>query len=310
MTKKPKTAFNFIDFMTNYSSEQNCIKLLEDSRWKGIPVCIHCQHDKVYRLKDQKTLKCAKCRKRFTARQGTIFEESPLPLSKWFYAIYVFSNHKKGISSCQLAKDLGVTQKTAWFMLGRIRYAMKSKSFTKQLEGTVEADETYIGGKPRKSDGKVKRGRGSEKKTPVFGMLERDGDVIMLPVEHVDKKTLQSCINDNVAEDSTVMTDEWGAYNGLASYYFHEVINHADQEYVRGNIHVNGMEGVWSQLKRGIGGIYHHASRKHLHRYCDEFAFRHNTSDENDKDRFILTIGKIETRLTYNNLIKPVKHNG
>lgn len=295
---------SFLEFLQIYSSEEKCLELLEQIRWNGKPVCVHCDSEKVYRLKGGKLFKCGQCRERFSARQGTIFEESKLPLSKWFYAIYVFINHKKGISSHQLGRDINVTQKTAWFLLGRIRYAISSKSFKKPLEGTVEADETYVGGKPRKGDDKEhKRGRGT-KKTPVFGMVERGGDVVATPVEKVDRKTLQAEIKKNVVSGSTVLTDELKSYIGLSANYDHQTVSHGTGEFARNGVHVNTLEGFWSHLKRGIYGVYHHASKKHLHRYANEFAFRFNSRLSCDPDRFTFTLSQIHGRLTYENLIE------
>jgi transposase-like protein len=246
-----------------------------------------------------KLLKCADCRKQFSVRVGTIFEDSALPLQKWFYAIYIFSAHKKGISSCQLGKDISVRQATAWHMLHRIRESMRPKENTVQLKNIVEADETYVGGK-----GHGKRGRGAENKTPVFGMLERHGDVRTMPVERVNGQTLKGLIRKNVALDSTIMTDEWTPYNGLGKEFSsHEVVNHGRKEYVRANIHVNNIENFWSLLKRGIFGIYHHVSPEHLSRYCDEFQFRYNSRKDEDKLRFTTMLEHCEGRLMYKTLV-------
>lgn len=287
-----------------YGDEVNCLKALEAIRWGKHPSCPDCGDKKCYRLKGGKLLKCAKCYRIYSAKVGTIFEDSPLPLVKWFWAIYIFSNHKKGISSHQLAKDLGVTQKTAWFMLGRIRYAMKVLSFDKPLEGIVEADETYIGGRTRrKGDPPRKHGRGSENLTPVFGLVERGGNVIAKPVKRVNGATLQGEINARVKAGSTIMTDEFSSYNGLSKNFTHETVNHSAQEYARGFAHVNNAENFWSMLKRGIVGIYHHVSDEHLHRYCDEFVYRQNTRRTTDAERFGKTLGQMNgRRLTYKQL--------
>ena len=253
----------------------------------------------LFRSKDGKTYFCAKCRKPFSVKVGTIFEDSPLSLQRWFFAIYLMSAHKKGISSCQLARDLDVTQKTAWFMTQRIRYAMKTKSLLKPLKGTIEADETYIGGKMKGG----KRGRGSENKTPVFGMVARGGKVRSIPVADVKRSTLQPIIKQNVEQGSTVITDELHTYDNLSEDFAHETINHNQKEYVRGEIHTQNIENFWSLLKRGILGIYHHVSEDHLHRYCDEFSYRYNSRKTEDTDRFISMLGQCEGRLTYETLI-------
>lgn len=210
--------------------------------------------------------------------------------------------HKKGISSLQLSRDIGVTQKSAWFMTQRIRLAMKNKSLFKPLSNIVECDETYIGGKKIRNS---KRGRGAEHKTPVFGMVERQGEIFTIPVENCKKKTLQTIINDKVDKNARIMTDEWLAYKGLnKNYKMHNIVNHSRKEYVNGDIHVNTIEGFWSLLKRGIVGIYHSVSPKHLHRYCNEFNFRYNTKELKDNSRFTNMLNVCEGRLTYNELIR------
>ncbi len=306
--KKTKDSFsNVLQFIQLASNENNCMKLLEQSRWHGKPVCAFCNStEKIYKLKRKHYYRCGKCLKFFNARKGTIFEESQIPLSKWFYAIYIFSNHKKGISSHQLARDLSVTQKTAWFMLGRIREAMRTKTNMQKLYGVIEADETYVGGKPRKGDKKErKRGRGTEK-TPVFGMIEREGKVCAMPVKKVNAKTLKGKIKENVEKGSIILTDEWKAYKGIDKNdeYEHYSVNHGQGEFDNNGINVNSMENFWSQMKRGIFGIYHHASKKHLSRYTDEFTFRYNTKGNSENERFNTTLEKVNGRLTYKQLIK------
>ena len=291
---------NLLDVAKRFPTEESCREYLEQIRWNGKPVCVHCGNtEKIYRIKNNTLLKCSACKKNFSVKVGTIFEDSHIELQKWFFAMFIHSAHKKGISSCQLAKDITVTQKTAWFMLQRIRLAMETKSFMKPLSGIVEADETYVGGKYA-----GKRGRGSENKTPVFGLVERKGDVRTQPVKRVNKETLQGIIRDSVVPATTIMTDEWLAYRGLSDTYTHKVINHGKKEYANGNIHVNTMENFWSLLKRGIFGIYHHVSDKHLYRYCNEFGFRHNSREITDANRFEITVSQSEgKRLMYKNLI-------
>ncbi|MFZ1978151.1 MAG: IS1595 family transposase [Bacteroidota bacterium] len=291
---------NLLEVEKCFPTEQSCIDYLIHTRWNDKPVCVHCGSSrKIYRINGGKLLKCADCRKQFSIKVGTIFEDSPLPLQKWFFATYIFSAHKKGISSCQLGRDINVRQATAWHMLHRIRESMRPKVAKSQLKNIVEADETYVGGK-----GHGKRGRGAESKTPVFGMIERQGDVRTMPVERVNAETLKGLIRKNVDLSSTIMTDEWKAYTGLEKEFSgHDVVNHGRKEYVRGNIHVNNIENFWSLLKRGILGIYHHVSPEHLSRYCDEFQFRYNSRKEDDADRFTATLGRCEGRLMYKDLI-------
>jgi transposase-like protein/DNA-directed RNA polymerase subunit RPC12/RpoP len=286
---------NLLDVQKRFPDEKACREYLELARWNGKIVCVHCgSSKKIYRINDGALYKCSACRKNFSIRVGTIFEDSALPLQKWFFAIYVFSSHKKGISSIQLGKDIGVRQATAWHMLHRLREGMKPKT-KKPLKGMVEADETYVGGKKKGG----KRGRGSENKTPIFGMAERGGDVRTQPVERVNGATLKGLIKANVAPDTTVMTDEWGAYRGLSKDYKHGVVNHGSKEYVNGEIHTNTIESFWALLKRGIFGIYHHVSPEHLHRYCDEFQFRYNSRKSDETLRFASMLGQCEGRLMY-----------
>jgi len=291
------------DLEKRFPTEESCHEYLAEKRWGKQLVCVQCgSYRQIYTLKGGKLFKCADCRRTFTVRIGTIFEDSPLPLRKWFFAIFVLAAHKKGISSVQLSKDIGVTQKTAWFMLHRIRYAMGTRTFRKPLDGVVEADETYIGGKKKGG----KRGRGSENKTPVFGMVDRDDKTVMVkPVKYVNAKTLKAIIKQNASPDSTIMTDEWSAYNGLdKDFAGHERVDHGRKEYVRGDVHVNTIEGFWSLLKRGIIGIYHQISTDHLHRYCDEFEYRYNTREIKDHERFSETFSYVDGRLTYKKLIE------
>jgi transposase-like protein len=190
----------------------------------------------------------------------------------------LITSHKKGISSIQLSKDVGVTQKTAWFMLQRIRFAVRTKSFSKPLENTVEVDETYIGGKNknRHSNKKVanSQGRSTKSKTAVFGLVERNGRVVAMKVNNTSGHTLKPLINAHVTPDTNLMSDEWKAYTGLSKMYNHKFVKHGDGEYVNGDIHTNTIEGFWSLLKRGIIGIYHNVSSKHLDKYLDEFEYR------------------------------------
>jgi transposase-like protein len=300
MKKPSEIQFNsLLDVVKRFPDEKSCREYLAQARWNDSPVCIHCGYSKkIYSINDGKLYKCAKCRKQFTVRVGTIFEDSALPLQKWFMAIYLITAHKKGISSVQLGKDIEVTQKTAWFMLHRIRYAVRTKEFGKKLTGTVEADETYIGGPGHK------HGRGSENKIPVFGMAERDGNIEAETVTRVNRKTLQAVLKERVDSDANMMTDEWKAYNKLDRWFkSHKRVHHNAKEYVRGDAHVNTIESFWSMLKRGIYGIYHHVSRKHLDKYIDEFEFRCNSKHIPDAQRFGLMLNVCSGRMTYENLI-------
>jgi len=287
---------NLIQIFKYFKNNEICEKHLEKVRWNNEVVCPFCSSNVVYKTKLRYF--CGDCEKRFNVKTKTIFENTKISLTKWFVSIYLSTSYKKGISSLQLSKDIDVTQKTAWFMLQRIREMLKDTTVN-VLSGIVELDETYIGGKH-----KGKRGRGSENKIPIFGLLERKGKVINRKVENTKKKTLQSIINDKVKYGSSVMTDEWLAYNGLDSKYVHKVVNHSLKQYVNGEAHTNTIEGYWSLLKRGIIGIYHQVSNKHITRYLDEFVFRYNSRYMNEESRFDLSLGQCVVRLKYKDLIR------
>lgn len=298
---------NLIDVMMHFSDESVCKKYLEKKRWEdGNIICPHCKHDgKIYIMK--KNYKCSSCRKQFSVTKGTIFENSAIPLQKWFAAIWLMTSHKKGISSLQLHRDLGVTQKSAWFMLQRIRYAMgNGDNFS--LEGTVEVDETYIGGKNknRHKSKKVKgiQGRSTKDKTAVLGLVERNGRILAMKVDNTTKQTIQPLIKRNVIKGSNIMTDEWKAYKGLEKEGFdHEFVKHGREEYVSGDCHTNTIEGFWSILKRGLYGIHHFVSKKHLNSYIGEFQFRYNTKEMGCEGKFENILSLSNKRLTYKLLI-------
>ena len=301
---------NLTDLTKQLPTEIECIKLLAEIRWGEKPVCVHCGSvRKIYIIANGKLFKCADCRKPFSVRIGSIFEDSAIPLQKWFIAVYLLMAHKKGISSVQLGKDIGVTQKTAWFMLHRIRYAVRTKSFEKKLKGTIEADETFVGGEEKnkhfdKKSPKARRG-GTTGKTPVFGIAQRNGIVAAQTVEQVNKKTLDGILKSQVDPDATIMTDDWKGYKDLdVDFLHHYSVNHSKKEYVRGRVHTNRIESFWALLKRGIFGIYHQVSKKHLDKYVDEFEFRFNSKDIDDNKRFALMLDSCSGRLMYKNLIK------
>ncbi len=265
------------------------------------PVCG--SGEKVTARKRAGFYRCRLCREDFTICTGTIFERSHVPLHKWLYAMYLLVTARKGISSLQLSKQIGVTQKTAWFVLHRLREACGG-DFEK-LTGIVEVDEAHIGGlEVNKHDNKkLGLGRGPVGKAPVFGMRERGGRTHAMPVETLDANTLQGLIHKHVALGSTIHSDESPAYSGLDGLFFHHAtVNHSAGEYARGNVTVNGVESVWAVLKRGVIGVYHHVTKKHLGRYVDEFAFRLNEGNvkRHTWDRLdsmiAATVGK---RLTY-----------
>lgn len=281
-----------------YSNEETARALLELLRWHGEPICPHCQSKEVYRLTPKPgskssvrsgVLKCKKCRKQFTVTVGTIFEGSHIPLNKWLMAIHLFCSSKKGISAHQLHRMLGVTYKTAWFMAHRIRYATSQPPLKKKLKGIVEADETYIGGKAHGPTG-----RGANKKTAVVLLVERGGRGKSAPVENVTKKTLKKIMVRNIDKKAVIMTDEFPSYWWVKDRFrSHGVVKHKDQEYVAGLIHTNTAEGYFSPLKRGIHGTFHHISKHHFYRYCDEFDFRYNYRKVDDCERTPILISKV-----------------
>jgi transposase-like protein len=300
---------NLMSLLTYFKDEQVCREYLEQIRWNGQLKCAHkdCQHDKVFKYANGKTYKCAKCKRQYSVRVGTIFEDSKIPLQKWFAAIYLITSHKKGISSLQLHRDLGVTQKTAWFLLHRVRTSLGLNVGAEKFTGTCEADETFIGGKNknRHASKKVKdsQGRSFKDKTPVAGVIERGGELRAKAVPDTTGFNLKSFICKNVKFGSAIHTDEWWGYNGLAAAFQHAIVKHNEGQYVKGDSHTNTLEGFWSLLKRGVVGIYHSMSNKHLQKYIDEFVFRYNTREYSEANRFDLMLNNIATHLTYEQLI-------
>ncbi len=289
-----------------FSDADNCLNLARSLRWEnGIAICPKCESTELSFLTTRRIWKCKKCKKQFSVKVGTIFEDSPLGLDKWLTAMWLIVNAKNGISSYELGRALGFKQKTAWFVLHRIRRAMQTGSFQK-LSGNVEVDETYIGGlaKNMHKDKREKKiqGRGSVGKTAVMGLLEREGRVKAIVIEKTDRETLHNEVKNNVEQGTNLFTDEWRSYRGLDEQYNHKVINHGI-EYVRGQIHTNGIENFWSLLKRTIKGTYVSVEPFHLGRYLDEQTFRFNERKGKDKDRFLKAVGMISgKRLTYKEL--------
>ena len=272
-------------------------------------VCPRCQCKHVAKWSQKKGwYRCKDCRKPFNVKTNTIFEHSKIPLNKWLFAFYFMVTARKGISSMQLSKELGITQKSAWFMCHRIRKAMGGEGNYDTLKGIIECDETYIGGKEKNKHGWKKRrqGRGAVGKAIVFGMMEREGKVVTMVVENTTMDTLQGIIRANVEVDSVVNTDESCSYTGLETNYLHQVVNHSAKQYVNKMAYTNGIESVWALLKRGFVGTFHKFSVKHLERYTKEFDFRWN--EGNCK---ILTMDRVDSlvdgcwngSLTYDRLI-------
>jgi transposase-like protein len=283
---------NIIQVYKKFPTQNDCIKHLELVRWDNKPVCPYCKSTNCTPVSKEQRYHCNKCNTSFSVTVGTIFHKTKCDLQKWFLAISLVLNAKKGLSARQLARDIEVTKDTAWFMLMRIRESFNE--YGDLLEGIIECDETYVGGKNknRHKDKKTEggQGRGGEDKTPVFGMVERGGKVKAGKVKDVSGKTLKTIIKENVQPGSQIMTDEWKSYNGLCLLYGHNIVRHSMNEYVNGACHTNTLEGFWSLLKRGVIGQFHYVTPKHLNSYINEFCFRYN--ERKNINVFELTLKK------------------
>ena len=279
--------FTVTDFFRQFPTDDACLEHLWNVRFGDEVECEKCgKVGKFYRLRKELAYSCPRCGHHIHPMVGTPFGKSRTPLQKWFYAMYMFTTTRHGVAAKELQRQLGVTYKTAWRMGHELRKYMAEVDEETPLSGDVEADETYVGG--RTTGGK--RGRGAPNKTVVFGMLERDGDVMANVVPDVRKKTLQPIIKENVVKDSTVHTDELKSYSGLSKAGFeHETVNHGAGQYVDGDSHVNGIEGFWARLKLSIRGTHVHVSAKHLQKYVKEFEYRYNmrTSPDQMFDRLL-----------------------
>lgn len=296
---------SLIEMMEAIPDEQAAIDHFTAIRWKNGAFCPHCKSTRVYHFSDGRSHKCGDCRKRFSIRVGTIFEDSKLPLRKWMLAIWLITSHKKGIASTQLAKDIGITQKSAWFVTQRLREAARTQSFNRPLADDVESDETFIGGKEKNKHAWQRTGgkQGGKGKIAVLGMLERGGELRTMVTPNLRAGQVQGAIRANVEKGAGLYTDEHPAFNGLGSDYVHLRVNHSAGEYVRHYIiHTNGIEGVWALFKRQIVGTHHYLSPKHIARYLSEMTWRFNLREMEEGDRVNALLAQTSGRLTYKEL--------
>ena len=311
----PTTLLEAIDYFKNEDIAHDFVVGL---RWPDGVHCPACGSSDLYYISTRKVWickdkTCPEHGKRFSVKKGTIFEDSPIKLGKWLPAIWMIANNKNGKSSYELSRDLGVTQKTAWFMLHRIRLAMQTGTFEK-LSGTVEADETFIGGAAKnmhkdKREEKIK-GRDASGKAIVMGLLERKGEVRAGVIPNTTRKTLDEQVHKHVESGLQVYTDSFPAYEGLKDAYIHEMVDHA-VEYANGQVHTNGIETFWSLLKRSVKGTYVSVEPEHLTRYVDEQAFRFNNRKGKDVDQFQKAVGGVSGRkVTYKELTEEKTGRG
>lgn len=307
-----QSQFNsIIELVSYFSSDEKCLKHIEQWRWNGEPECIRCGCKKLYDFKStgitKNRFKCSKCYYQFTATTGTIFHSRKVPLVKWFSAIYFNSFSKKGISSYQLAKAISVTQKTSWYMLTKIREAYKDDDGT-QLAGVVMADETFVGGKNknRHIDKKAKYvpGRDFPDKVAVLGLVEMEGKARLFAIPNTSKEIIHPIVFNNVKKGSTFVSDEWRTYLEMGTHYDHQMVDHGRRQFRNDcGFSTNAVEGLWGIVKRTYNGTYHNMSKKHIQRYMDEIAFRYNTRHMSTEERLNLVMGRISFKLTQKDII-------
>ncbi|HUP62685.1 MAG TPA: IS1595 family transposase [Thermoanaerobaculia bacterium] len=317
---KPYVPKSLEEAIIYFADEDNAFEYAVARRWPDGVRCVYCDSPDVAPITARKKWRCRPCNKQFSVRVGTIYEDSPIRLGKWFTAIWMLINCKNGVSSYEIARALDVTQKTAWFLLHRIRAGIKAKSFDKQLSGVVEADECFIGGlfknmhKSRKERIRAesdKKGaatmRGAIGKTLVQAVLERDGETRTQIIETISAETRMPFLNEHVEDGAQLMTDEGYQDQIFGQEFVHQFVNH-QEKYVEGNVHCNGVENFWSLLQRTLGGTYVSVEPFHLSAYVDEQAFRFNQRKDNDAGRFLKALAMAPTaRLTYKDLIRAAQ---
>jgi transposase-like protein len=298
------------------SDETAAVEFFEFQRWGDTPCCVKCGSVDVYQMKDAATgernkrflWRCRDCKEQYTVRIGTVYEESRLPMKHWAYAFWRGATSKKGVSALEIKRHCQISYKSALFLMNRIRFAMSPDPNEPKLNGIVECDETYVGGKPRKGDGKThKKGRGTSK-TPVFAAVARDGKIRRRVVANVTGETLRAAIREDVHPESYIITDEHLGYRGIGEHFEggHHTVRHSAGEYARGPYHTNTVESSFALVKRGIVGVYHNVSKEYLHRYIWQFDFMWNGRKLNDGERTVLAIRSAEgKRMMYRPPVVP-----
>jgi transposase-like protein len=295
---------NILEVVTRFPDQEACINHLEALRWQNKPKCPYCTSEQSTKRVGTQRHQCNSCNRSYSVLVGTVFEDTKLALPKWFLAIAIILNAKKGLSSRQLSRDLGINRNTAWYLQMRIRKAMQESDDNGLFNGIVEIDETYIGGAKANHSKKERQARrnsglkitGMEDKQAVIGLLERAGRIKLQVIEKADGKTIKPIIEQTVSKEASLVTDGFGGYAGLDKQYKeHQILIKKNEEYVRGEYHTNTIEGFWTLLKRGIYGQYHKVSVGHLQAYLDEFTFKYN--HRGNKSNFDLLISRCATKL-------------